>query len=262
MRVVLGVEYDGSNYCGWEYQKHCASVQETLEKSLTHIADEPIRTVCAGRTDAGVHAWDQVVHFDTTASRDIQAWVRGTNSRLPSTVKVRWAKLMSENFHARFSALKRHYRYLILNTPVSSALLCAQVNWQREPLDHDLMHRAAQALCGEHDFSAYRASGCQSISPVRTVHTISVTRHGSVVKLDISANAFLQHMVRNIAGVLIAIGTGKAGPRWAEEVLAGRDRSRGGVTAKASGLYLMKILYPSHFVLPSPAFPTLLALLE
>ena len=261
MRVALGVEYDGTDYCGWEYQKHCASVQEALEGSLANIADEPIRTVCAGRTDAGVHAWDQVVHFDTTASRDTKAWVRGTNSRLPSTVKVRWAKLVDENFHARFSALQRHYCYLILNTPVPSALLRTQVTWQREPLDHDLMHRAAQALCGEHDFSAYRASGCQSVSPIRTVYKISVTRHGSVVRLDINANAFLQHMVRNIAGVLITIGNGKASPYWAEEVLAGRDRSRGGITARSSGLHLMKVLYPAHFVLPALAVPTPLVLL-
>lgn len=258
MRYALGVEYDGTRYCGWEFQKHCVSVQETLEKALSFVADQPIRTLCAGRTDAGVHAWGQVVHFDTDVHRPDDAWLRGTNSRLPDDVSVVWATPVAEDFHARFSARSRRYRYLIANTAVPSAILRPHATWIREPLDAMAMHEAVQSLIGEHDFTSFRAAGCQAKSPVRTVAEARVVRRGSVVSLDITANAFLQHMVRNVAGVLLAIGRGRATASWAQEVLAARDRRAGGVTAPTNGLYLVSVGYPDTYSLPKATEPSLL----
>ncbi|MCH9672087.1 MAG: tRNA pseudouridine(38-40) synthase TruA [Gammaproteobacteria bacterium] len=252
MRIALGVEYDGTQYCGWERQRHCVSVQETLERSLSDIANHPVTTTCAGRTDSGVHAWGQVVHFDTESKREPHAWVRGTNARMAADVAVRWAQVVDEHFHARFSAERRRYRYIILNSKARSATLHDRVTWHHEPLDHELMHRAVQALIGTHDFSGYRASRCQARSPVRTVFSAEVVRHGEGISMEITANAFLQHMVRNIMGVLLAIGAGRADVAWAGEVLEGRDRTLGGMTANPSGLYLAEVRYPDEFRLPGP----------
>jgi len=230
--------------------KFTHTVQQTLESALSKIAAEPIRVVCAGRTDTGVHAASQVIHFDTTQPRNERAWLLGTNTHLPEQVRVRWARFMPTTFHARFSASGRRYRYLIDNRAIRPAIMSRQLTWQCLPLDESLMQQAAESLLGEHDFSAYRATQCQAKSPVRTVHHLQVVRQGELVVIDIHANAFLHHMVRNIAGVLMAIGCGKQAPDWAWQVLQSRDRSVGGVTAPPHGLYLIAIDYPERFAIP------------
>jgi len=251
VRIAIGVEYDGRAFHGWETQRNGRSVQQELERALARVADEPVRTVCAGRTDARVHALAQVAHFDCGAARTPRSWVLGTNSHLPGDVAVTWARAVGTDFHARFSARSRSYRYAILNRAVRPALLAGQVTWERRPLDAAAMARAATALLGEHDFSAFRASGCQARTPVRTLHRLEVWRRDDLVLLDVRANAFLHHMVRNLAGVLMAIGAGRERERWAADVLAGRDRSRGGVTAPPDGLYLTAVEYRAPFALPS-----------
>ncbi len=249
-RIALGVEYDGSDYCGWQIQQDCRSVQATLERAVSEVADEPVRTVCAGRTDTGVHALAQVVHFDTEAVRSLRSWVLGVNSELPDDVNVCWAREVPESFHARFAAVSRRYRYLILNRRVRSAL-CRQRAWVvYSRLDENLMGEAASSLVGEHDFSALRASGCQAKSPVRTVHALTVERRGNWIAIDVHANAFLHHMVRNIAGLLVRIGEGTEPPSWAGEVLSGRDRRAAGITAPPQGLYFYEVEYPDSFGLP------------
>lgn len=250
MRIALGIEYDGRPYCGWQYQDHSPSVQAEVEQALSNVAAHPVRVTCAGRTDTGVHAAEQVVHFDTEAIRDGKAWVMGTNTNLPNSVSVLWAQAVDETFHARFSALRRRYRYVIFNRPVRPAVLAGRVAFNFRRLDESRMRAAAQYLLGEHDFNAYRALACQAKSPVRTVYRLDVTRRDELILIDIEANAFLHHMVRNIAGVLMAIGTGELEPEWAKEVLDGRDRSLGGVTAPPDGLYLMEVVYPEVFALP------------
>jgi tRNA pseudouridine38-40 synthase len=250
MRIALGIEYDGRPYCGWQYQDHSPSVQAEVEQALSNVAAHPVRVTCAGRTDTGVHAAEQVVHFDTEAIRDGKAWVMGTNTNLPNSVSVLWAQAVDETFHARFSALRRRYRYVIFNRPVRPAVLAGRVAFNFRPLDESRMRAAAQYLLGEHDFNAYRALACQAKSPVRTVYRLDVTRRDELILIDIEANAFLHHMVRNIAGVLMAIGAGELEPEWAKEVLDGRDRSLGGVTAPPDGLYLMEVVYPEVFALP------------
>ncbi len=250
MRIALGVEYDGTGFSGWQLQEGVPTVQGVLEAALSRVADQPIRVHCAGRTDAGVHGAEQVVHFDTTAERSERSWVFGANANLPKEVAVLWAAPVSEAFHARFSACRRSYRYVIYNRPVRPTFLAWRTTWEYRPLDEARMHEAAQALVGEHDFSSYRAQGCQAKSPVRTVHRLEVSRRGELVFIDVEANAFLHHMVRNIAGVLIAIGAGERPLSWAAEVLAHRDRALGGVTAPPSGLYLTRVGYPPQFELP------------
>lgn len=250
MRIALGIEYDGRPYCGWQYQDHSPSVQAEVEQALSNVAAHPVRVTCAGRTDTGVHAAEQVVHFDTEAIRDGKAWVMGTNTNLPNSVSVLWAQAVDETFHARFSALRRRYRYVIFNRPVRPAVLAGRVAFNFRRLDESRMRAAAQYLLGEHDFNAYRALACQAKSPVRTVYRLDVTRRDELILIDIEANAFLHHMVRNIAGVLMAIGAGELEPEWAKEVLDGRDRSLGGVTAPPDGLYLMEVVYPEVFALP------------
>lgn len=251
MRVALGVEYDGTHFAGWARQPGARTVAEVLEGALSAVAAQPLATVCAGRTDAGVHATGQVVHFDTEATRPERAWYLGTNSHLPADVSVRWAREPGEDFHARYSALRRHYRYVIHNHPTRSPLLSSRTARFHRRLDEAAMRCAARALVGEHDFSAYRASDCQARNPVRTVHRLEVERHGDLVIIDVCANAFLKRMVRNLAGVLQAVGSGERPVEWAGAVLASRSRVCGGVTAPAQGLYLTRVEYEARFRLPS-----------
>jgi tRNA pseudouridine38-40 synthase len=227
------------------------TVQETLEKALSQIANEPVLVQCAGRTDAGVHASHQIVHFDSPVARNEKAWVSGVNTALPAGVAVRWAKPVEADFNARFSATARRYRYVILNSPARPSLLATGVTWQSRVLDEQAMHRSAQALLGEQDFSSYRAAACQSRTPMRNIHFIEVSRRGELVIIDIQANAFLQHMVRNIAGVLMDVGAGIQAEGWAEQVLLAKDRSVGAATAPPFGLYLVDVIYPKQFNLPA-----------
>ncbi len=248
MRIALGVEYDGTDFCGWQIQTGVRTVQECVEKALSKVADHPLRVICAGRTDTGVHALGQVIHMNVTAQRSMHSWVFGANTNLPKDVAVLWAQAVNDEFHARFSARARHYRYIIFNRAVRPAVWADKASWEyRQPLDVERMRTAAQFLIGEHDFSSYRARSCQAKSPVRTVSRLTVRSEGAQVILEISANAFLQHMVRNIAGVLMAIGCGKQEPEWARTVLEARDRIAGGVTAPPQGLYLCGVDYPAPF---------------
>jgi len=246
----MGVEYDGTDFQGWQRQSHGRAIQNAFEAALSAVADAPVEAVCAGRTDSGVHATGQVIHFDAPVERRLRSWLLGTNSNLPGDVSVSWARAVSGEFHARYSAVSRSYRYLILNRPVRSALHRHRACWIHQPLDEQRMAEAAGHLVGEHDFSAFRAAGCQSRSPVRNLTAISVARRGEWLAIDVSANAFLQHMVRNIAGLLITIGRGEQAPDWAAEILAGRDRSAAAFAAPAAGLTLIAVDYPAEFGLP------------
>ncbi|MFA5984473.1 MAG: tRNA pseudouridine(38-40) synthase TruA [Methylococcaceae bacterium] len=246
-RIVLGIEYDGGKFCGWQWQTGLRSIQVVLEKALSTVANHPISVICAGRTDAGVHAFEQIVHFDTSAERGLHAWVLGGNSHLPDDVRILWAQPALDDFHARYSAIARFYRYIILNRPVRSALLRRQVTWYYPVLDHEKMHQAGQALRGNHDFTSFRAQGCQSKSPWRILHFLEVYRVGEQVIMDVAANAFLHHMVRNIAGVLMEIGEGKQSVQWTSELLAIKDRARAGVTAPPDGLHLAGVYYPPRY---------------
>ncbi len=253
MRIALGVEYDGTDFSGWQAQAGTRTVQEALEGALSRVADRPVRVVCAGRTDAGVHATGQVVHFDTEVVRPERAWVLGANVHLPPEVAVCWARAVDPRFHARFSAVRRRYRYVILNRVTRPALLRGRVWWVYRPLHVDRAREAAVHLAGKHDFTSYRALACQARHPVRTVHCLEVQRVGELLYIDVVANAFLHHMVRNLAGVLVAIARGEHPPHWAREVLEARDRTLGGVTAPAAGLYLVQVNYPASFGLECPA---------
>ncbi|MBF7141365.1 MULTISPECIES: tRNA pseudouridine(38-40) synthase TruA [Pseudomonas] len=251
-RIALGVEYKGSRYKGWQRQiEGVRSVQETLEKALSKVAASPVSVLCAGRTDAGVHACGQVVHFDTRAVRPERAWVMGTNSELPGDISVSWAQVMPSDFHARFKAVSRRYRYVIYNDPIRPAHLSEEVTWNHRPLDVARMAAAAAPLHGTHDFSAFRASQCQAKSPIKTLHHLRVTRHGSLIVIDVRASAFLHHMVRNLAGVLMAIGSGDKPIGWAAEVLERGERRQGGVTAHPYGLYLVNVEYPEPYGVPN-----------
>lgn len=253
MRIALGIEYDGTDFLGWQRLAHGSTVQGAVEAALSDIAAEPVQVVCAGRTDAGVHARNQVIHFDTQARRTPRGWTLGTNSRLPAGVAVRWAREVREDFHARFSARARRYRYTILNRSARPALEARFVCWERSPLDAAAMHAAAQVLIGEHDFSAFRTAACQARSPQRCVQAISVAREGDRVVLDIQANAFLHHMVRNIAGSLRVVGRREQPPEWIARLLAGRDRTLAGPTSAAQGLVFLGPLYPAEYGLPAEA---------
>lgn len=254
-RWAAGVEYLGSAYSGWQSQSHAPSVQGALEAALSRVANEPIAIGAAGRTDTGVHGFCQVIHFDTQARRSAYGWLLGTNSNLPDDVSLRWIQPVREDFHARHSALARRYRYVIHNSRARSALLHGRASWVSWELDAAAMDRAAQALVGELDFSAFRGAQCQSSTPMRCVTDIGVSRHGEFVLLSIRANAFLHHMVRNIAGTLIEVGQGKRPEAWVAEVLASRDRTRAGMTAAAEGLYFVAADYPVEFGLPpTPEF--------
>lgn len=251
MRVALGIEYDGTSYNGWQRQNNGIGVQQRLEEALALVANEPVDVVCAGRTDTGVHASGQVVHFDTSAERSERSWLLGTNTNLPADISVSWVRQVGDDFHARFSATGRRYRYAILNRLQRSALHRHRAWWVYQPLDERVMHEAAQSLLGEHDFSAFRAAGCQAKTAMRELTAIRVTRQGDWVILDVAANAFLMHMVRNITGTLAAIGQGEQPVSWAREVLDSRDRTAGGITAPPHGLTLVAVDYPEAFGIPA-----------
>lgn len=260
-RIACRIEYDGRHFNGWQSQPHAGvvTVQDQLEHALAQIANTPFRVQCAGRTDTGVHAHSQIIHFDSPVARSVKAWVLGGNGRLPHAIRIHWAIPVVEEFHARFSAQSRRYRYIIANTVIRPALMHGQLTWHRRSLDAEAMHCAAQSLLGELDFSAFRAASCQSRTPMRNVQFVAVRRLGSLVVLEIKANAFLHHMVRNIAGALMAVGDGRKPVRWISQLLAGRDRTVGAETAPASGLYLVDVEYPAHFGLPpTPYGPILL----
>lgn len=247
MRIALGVEYDGSAFNGWQSQPDGNTVQDVLESALTTVAASSVRVTCAGRTDAGVHGLCQVVHFDTEAQRPDTAWVRGVNANLPDMVAVRWAQPVSEEFHARFSAQGRHYRYLLLNRPQRPALWSNYAGWHHVPLDADAMQAAAQMWLGEHDFSAFRAAECQAKSPIKTLYRADVRRQGDWLVFDFHANAFLHHMVRNLVGTLVYVGKGVHPPSWAAEVLASRSRAVAAPTFSATGLYFAGVDYDATF---------------
>jgi len=250
MRIALGIEYNGTPFSGWQIQEDSHTIQGCLEEALTTVADHPIRIICAGRTDAGVHAMGQVVHFDSDAGRDTYAWIAGTNANLPKEISVLWAQPVSDEFHARYSALNRCYRYVIFNRKVRPSILASRVAWEYRELEETRMVDAARYLVGQHDFTSYRDSACQAKSPVRDVMKLEVMRHGQFIFIEVVANAFLHHMVRNIAGVLMEIGAGKKEPRWAKQVLEAKDRTLGGVNAPPDGLYLMNVAYPEEFAIP------------
>ena len=250
MRIALGIEYDGTAYNGWQRQKTGLGVQQRVEEALGLVADHPVEVTCAGRTDTGVHATGQVVHFDTTSTRQDRGWLLGANSNLPDDISVMWSHRVEDDFHARFSATGRNYRYRILNRLERSALYRHRAWWVYADLDAERMHRAAQALVGRHDFSAYRAAGCQASTATRDITSLSVTRDKDWVRLQVTANAFLQHMVRNITGTLVTIGCGDESEEWAAEVLQGRDRKKGGAAAPPHGLTLVNVGYPNEFELP------------
>lgn len=251
-RYALGIEYAGASYHGWQSQREeqVATVQETLEQAISKIACHPISVVCAGRTDTGVNGCYQVVHFDAQVQRPSRAWVMGTNTKLPDDIAVLWAKPVSDQFHARFGAMERRYRYIIYSADVKPAVLSRGVTWTHKALSVARMQQAAVHLVGEHDFTSYRAVACQAKSPVKTVKSLEVYQKGRLIVIDICANAFLHHMVRNIAGVLMKIGCGEADVDWSREVLEARDRRMGGVTAPPWGLYLVDVKYPQEFDLP------------
>lgn len=250
MRIGAIIEYDGFAFSGWQRQVDARSVQSVVEDAFSQVAGERIEVTVAGRTDAGVHASAQVVHFDTGAERSRYSWVRGTVSNLPPDVAVRWADGVDSAFHARYAATGRHYHYVILNRPVRPALLAGRVTHEYRSLDVMRMQQAAAYLLGTHDFNAFRSAECQAKHAVRELRALDVTRRGEYVVLHAYANAFLHHMVRNLAGVLIAVGAGDRAPEWAREVLESRDRTRGGVTAPPDGLYLTQIEYPSNYNIP------------
>lgn len=254
-RFAVGLEYDGRAYSGWQFQPGLRTVQDEIQRALARVADSPVDTVCAGRTDAGVHASAQVLHFDSDAQRSERAWRLGANTYLPGDVSVLWVREVRGQFHARYSATARSYRYLILNRDSRPGLDAGRATWQRRPLDHALMNACAQALVGEHDFSAFRAIECQAKSPVRKVECVAVSRVGEWVRLDITANAFLHHMVRNVAGLLMSVGEGDSPPERVAAVLAGRDRKANAATAPPDGLYLAGVRYPAEFGLPAVGEP-------
>lgn len=251
MRVALGIEYDGTDFFGWQRLAHGPSVQAEVESALAFVADHPVLLTCAGRTDAGVHARCQVAHFDTRATRSGRAWALGATSRLPRSIAVLWAQAMPDDFHARFSARARRYRYVLLNRAVRPALEARFVAWERRPLDADAMHAAAQSLVGENDFSSFRAVSCQSRHARRNVTQIAVRREGEYVAVEIEANAFLHHMVRNIVGSLLEVGRGERPVEWIAELLAARDRELAGATASPQGLTFLGPRYPAQWGLPA-----------
>jgi len=253
MRIALGLEYDGSGYCGWQSQAGGGAVQDAVELAVSAVADAQTRVVCAGRTDAGVHALAQVVHFDTGARRPDSAWVRGVNAHLPASVAVRWAQPVPDEFHARFSARGRRYRYLLLNRGERPGLMSRRVGWFHRPLDAEAMAAAARALLGEHDFSAFRAVECQAKSPVKILRRADVARHGDLLVFDFEAGAFLHHMVRNMVGALVYVGKGAHPPEWIGELLAARDRSRAAPTFEACGLYFAGVDYDPAWQLKAAA---------
>ena len=262
-KIALGLEYDGTPFCGWQTQPGGCSVQDALERALNPIAEHRVETICAGRTDAGVHAAAQVVHFETGAVRPASAWVRGVNSGLPSGVRVLWAREVDDAFHARYCATSRSYCYFLLNRPQEPALLASRVGWFHRPLAVDAMREAARYLIGEHDFSAFRSAECQAKNPVRVLSHLAIDRRGQLLRFELRANAFLHHMVRNIVGSLVYVGCGRQPADWVGDVLRKRDRRLAAPTFAASGLYLSHVEYPPHWgVPPAPALEELEAVLS
>ena len=250
MRIALGVEYDGSQYFGWQSQAGGYTVQDALQVALSGIANELISVVAAGRTDTGVHAQEQVVHFNTNVARPLTAWVRGVNALLPNSIAVLWAHIVPEEFHARFSAQARSYRYLLINRSVRNAMQYGKAGWFHAPLNVEKMCEAAQYLLGEHDFSALRAAECQAKSPIKNLAQLDIQKQSDTIIFDLSANAFLHHMVRNIVGCLVYIGKGKYPPQWMREVLEGQERSFAAPTFAPDGLYLRRVTYDAKWELP------------
>ena len=249
-RIAVGIEYDGTTLTGWQAQRDLPSVQQHLEQALSQVAGAPVQVTGAGRTDAGVHARGQVAHFDTDALRTDRSWVLGANSHLPPCIALRWAREVPGHFHARYSALSRSYRYVILNRPQRPGLCAGQVAFMHRPLQLQPMREAAALLIGEHDFSAFRSSECQARSPVRRLQALDLVQRGQFIIVQVRANAFLHHMVRNLVGLLAAVGRGEHPPDWARQVLQGRDRTRSAATAPAAGLYLWQVAFPAVFGLP------------
>lgn len=251
-RIALGIEYDGTDFFGWQLQKKppVKTVEGELTKALGAVANEPVKVYCAGRTDSGVHGTSQVVHFDTTAKRPEKAWIKGVNTHLPKSIRVRWAQAVPEDFHARFSARSRTYHYVIYNAPVQSAVLANKVTFCDQPLNEQKMHLAAQALLGEQDFSGFQASGCQSNSSFRNVSEVRIERKNDFVIMKITANAFLLHMVRNIMGALMDVGQNIQPISWIDTILTSKVRSIGSRTAPAAGLYLTGVAYDLNFGIP------------
>jgi tRNA pseudouridine38-40 synthase len=250
LRIVLGVEYDGSAFCGWQSQPQACGVQDALDLALTGVASEPVVSTCAGRTDAGVHALGQVVHFDATARRPLSAWIRGTNALLPDGVAVIWAMQVPEEFHARFSATGRRYVYWLLSRPQRPGLMHGRVGWFHQALDIDAMRRASRCLIGEHDFSAFRAAECQAKTPVKVLRELQISRRGDLIRFEFAADAYLQHMVRNIVGSLVYVGAGRQPSGWLDELLQSRDRTRAAPTFSPHGLYLAAVEYELKWALP------------
>jgi len=258
VRIALGIEYAGTDFSGWQIQPNQRTVQGVLHKALSVVANEPIEVVAAGRTDTGVHALNQVIHFETSAIRNERNWLFGVNANLPADANVTWVRTVDDDFSARFSAEKRSYRYLILNRRSRSAIHNKRMWWHYRPLDVERMQAAAELLTGHHDFSAFRASECQAHSPVKTLDRITVTRHQDCIAVDVEAQSFLHHMVRNLVGVLVPIGEGSQPVVWAQQVLQSRDRAQGGITSPPQGLYLVDVKYPQQYSLPAvSAFPVL-----
>jgi tRNA pseudouridine38-40 synthase len=255
-RIVLGLEYEGTNYYGWQCQDGLNTLQSTVETALSRVANHPVSTICAGRTDAGVHALGQVIHFDSEASRTLDNWIMGGNTHLPDAITIRWAKIVDGTFHARYSALARRYYYVIYNHPTRSSIFRQKTTWWYRPLNEKRMQIAANYLLGEHDFTSFRAINCQAKTTVRTLHQLNVRRQQDFIVIEVKANAFLHHMVRNITGVLMAIGEGKKPPSWAEEVLLACDRKKAGITAPPIGLYLAEVEYPERFGVPRHCIQT------
>lgn len=255
MRIALKIEYDGSRFHGWQAQPGLCTIQQSVETALSKVADCEIKIACAGRTDTGVHATHQIVHFDCHKKRNLQAWIHGSNNFLPKEICVKSAQEMPEDFHARYSALARQYSYFIYNGSIRPAILRSHVTWQYHSLNQAMMHEASQYLLGEHDFTSFRSIECQSSTPMRKIQHIEVSRRNDLVAIHITANAFLHHMVRNIAGVLIKVGLGKKQPEWVEEVLIAKNRRLGAETAPPYGLYLVGVTYPQRFNLSSYQYP-------
>lgn len=251
MRIALSIEYDGSGFCGWQKQPAGGSLQDAVDAALSTMAGHPVQSHCAGRTDAGVHALSQIIHFDTTAQRPLTAWVRGVNALLPWTISVQWARVVADAFHARNRATARAYTYLLLNRPQRPGVHHGRVGWYHRPLDVERMEQATRHLLGRHDFSAFRAAQCQAMSPVKQIHRAHVERHGDLVLFEFRADAFLQHMVRNLVGCLISIGDGTQPPEWLHNVIESCDRTQASATFSPNGLYLTAVEYDPVWGLPT-----------
>lgn len=250
MKYALAIEYDGSNFKGWQTQAGMRCIQSELEKAISRVANETVHVFSAGRTDAGVHASRQIIHFETQAKRDCYNWLLGCNSNLPRDIVVKWVQPVEDDFHARFSAVARRYRYFILNRSQRPGILYKKMTWHLQALDEKRMHQAAQYLLGEQDFSSFQDSDCQSKTAVRNIHFLNIKRSRDIIRLDIQATAFLHHMVRNIVGTLLPIGEGKQDMDWFQSIIAAKDRQQAGITAPADGLYLIDVVYPEQFNLP------------